>query len=340
MQNQWNFRDEILRAAHRWPIILLFFLAGCLIGFGISCILPHYYRAEANIHVSYNADSIFRNPDDYKNWYMEQLNVIVQSDEIIKKTLERLKAEDPYWQNVSSDELAKRMHVYWRNVGNWRLVAEQRQPARAEALVQAWKTVTLEEVSLALKNALIAQQINDRFIASSRAKVETALNLTKLTQVKNALSAWRSTTQQNDPSQPIDALEHWRVLSLVTQVADLDSCETGSGLMEQMPPQGSPLAQYQEWIDRAVVYIDAKLPIVQKQLDDLTSQTDASYQEWLDQNHIARGLTMYLTVESLDESTPSAKPVRRDSMAALVGGILGLIVYCFIWLALPALKDR
>lgn len=337
MNNQWNFRDEILRAAHRWPLVLLFFLAGSLIGFAASYALPHTYRAEANIHVSYNADSIFRNPDDYKNWNMEQLDVIVQSDEVLKKTLQRLAAEDDYWQDISSQELAQHVQVYWRNVGIWRLVAEERQPDRAQELAQTWKSVALEEISSALDNALIAQQIYDRFIAFTRVKVDSSLRVTELTQIKNNLIDWRTSNQKSDPNLPLDRLERWQLLAWVARIADLS--DAGITLMKQMPVDESPLSAYQMWVDQALVLIESELPIVQIQLEDLTLQADAAYQEWLDQNHIARGLSMYLTVESIEESAASAKPVRRESTAALVGGCLGLLLYCFIWLALPAMKE-
>ncbi len=338
MHNQWNLREEILRAAHRWPLIFLFFLVGSLVGFGVSYALPHNYRAEVNLHVSYNADAIFRNPDDYKNWNMEQLNVIVMSDEILQKTLARLAAVDPYWKDISSQELASRVRVYWRNVGVWRLVAEDRQPVRAEALAQIWKAVTLEEISIALKNALIAQQIYDHFIASTRAQIDASLRATELSQVANALTTWRASTLQADPNQPLDSAAHWRILSLVSQVARMNAA--GDALMAQIPPEGSLLLEYQAWVDQTLVAIDAELPIVQKQLADLTPQTEAYYAEWGNQNHIAYGLSMYLTVEDIENSEVIVKQVRLDSTAALVGGCLGLVVWCLIWFALPAIKER
>lgn len=338
MQNQWNVREEILRAAHRWPFILIFFFVGSLIGFGICYTLPHYYRAEVNLHVSYNADAIFRNPDDYKNWNMEQLNVIVLSDNVLQKTLARLAADDPYWKDVSAEQLSQRLQVHWRSVGIWRLVAEDRQPERAVMLTQVWKTVALEEISTALENATLAQKFNDQFIATARAKVDASLRASALSQVAEALSAWRESNAQADPNQVLDNSSRWRILSLVAQVANNN--EAGDALMAQIPAEGSSLAEYQVWVDSALVYIEAELPIVQKQLADLTPQAEEFYAQWGEKNHIAYGLSMYLTVEDVDNAEPIAKPVRADSLAALVGGCLGLVVWCFFWLALPAIKER
>lgn len=338
MHNQWNVREEILNAAHRWPFIFLFFIIGSLIGFGVSYILPHFYRAEVTLHVSYNADSIFRNPDDYKNWNMEQLDVIILSENILQKTLARLTADDPYWQDISTEQLAQRLQVHWRSVGVWRLVAEDRQPERAVALAQAWKAVTLEEIAVALENAHLAQQVNDQFMATARARVDASLRASSLSQVAQALSAWRDANAQADPNQPPDNASRWRILSLVALVASDN--EAGETLLAQMPVEGSTNEEYLVWIENVLAYIDAELPLIEKQLTDLTTQAETYYTQWMEINHIAYGLSMYLTVEQAGADKPIAKAVRLDSTAALVGGALGLIVWCFIWLALPVIKER
>ncbi|MBN1537117.1 MAG: hypothetical protein JW908_10335 [Anaerolineales bacterium] len=338
MHNQWNVREEILLATHRWPLILLFILVGSLIGLIISCLLPHYYRAETNLHVSYNADAIFRNPDDYKNWNMEQLNVIVLSDNTLRNTLERLAAADPYWGDITTEQLTPRLQVHWRSVGIWRLVAEDHQPDRAEALAQAWKAAVLEEITIALENARLAQQYNDQFFATARAKVDASLRASTLSEAATALSGWRQSTAQSDPDQVLDNTNRWRLLSLVAQVAD--SNEAGQLLMNQMPAEGDSIAMYHTWVDNALVYIDTELPIVEKHLADLAPQAEMYYVKWGEKNHIAYGLSMYLTVEDVEQVKPVAKAVRLDSIAALVGGCLGLIVWCFIWLMRPAIKEN
>lgn len=338
MQNEWNVREEILRAAHRWHLIILFILGGSIIGFGISRILPHHYRAEVNLHVSYNADSIFRNPDDYKNWNMEQLNVIVLSDNVLQKTLAQLSSEDSYWQSVTQEQLAQQLQVHWRSVGIWRLVAEDNKPERAIALALAWKAAILDEINLALENALQAQQFNDLFIATARARVDASLRASTLSQVALGLSDWTEANAKTDLNQAVDNSSRWRLLSLIAQVASDD--EAGEMLLTQMPAEGSPLSEYQAWIEKALAYIEAELPIAQKQLADLSSQADSYYAQWGVKNHYAYGLSMYLTVEETGDPNIIAIAVRLDSTAALVGAALGLIVWCFIWLALPIIKEN
>lgn len=269
---------------------------------------------------------------------MEQLNVIVLSENVLKKTQARLVEEDPYWKDFSTTEIANRLQVHWRSVGLWRLVAEDSQPARAIALALAWKEAALEEISDALDNALLAQKYNDLFIATARAKVDASLRATALTQTGAALRAWRASTAQSDPSQPLDNMSRWRVLSLVAQAAGANV--TGEILLKQMPAEGSPLSAYQTWVDQTLTAIEAESPIVQQQLDDLTAQAEENYTHWAEKNHIAYGLSMSLTVDDVNQAEPAAKPVRLDSTAALVGGCLGLVIWGFVWIALPALKER
>ena len=90
MLTESTLRDEILHRAHFWPLPFLVFLAGCLLGWGAALLWPSPYRAETTLHVSYNADSIFRNPDDYKNWQMEELNTLVLAKGTLQETLARL----------------------------------------------------------------------------------------------------------------------------------------------------------------------------------------------------------------------------------------------------------
>jgi len=223
-------------------------------------------------------------------------------------------------------------------VGVWRLLAEDRQPERAVALAQTWKVVVLEELAAALENAAQAQNFNDQFIAITRARVDASLRASTLSQVAQALSDWLDANSQAAPDQIPDEASRWRVLSLVAQVASDN--EAGKMLLTQMPTAGSPFAEYRNWVNHCLVYIDAELPIVQKQLSDLTTQAELNYSQWGDKNHLAYGLSMYLTVEEADTNIPNAKPVRLDSMAALIGGALGLILWCFIWLGLPIIKER
>jgi uncharacterized protein involved in exopolysaccharide biosynthesis len=53
--NIWNFRDEILAAAHRWYWVVASFLLGALLGWLVSFVWPAPYRATLNLYVGLNA---------------------------------------------------------------------------------------------------------------------------------------------------------------------------------------------------------------------------------------------------------------------------------------------
>src|SRR5512137_1897129 len=94
MINEWSLRDEILTISHRWPLIVLFCLAGSLIGFALSYVWPSPHRATKELYVGLNIDQAledqnaadhakikFYNADDYKNWQMSSLNTLIFADD-------------------------------------------------------------------------------------------------------------------------------------------------------------------------------------------------------------------------------------------------------------------
>lgn len=149
---EWVLRDEIYKAAHRWPFIVLFILAGSLLGWGITYLLPSTYQASEEVSVELNAyrapedryaaeyaDTEFRNLDDYKHWQMSQLEVLVRSDAYLQETLNRLRKADSAWHAVEAPELRNMLKAYWRNAGRWRLTAENQDAGLARQAVQIWK---------------------------------------------------------------------------------------------------------------------------------------------------------------------------------------------------------
>ena len=117
---EWVLRDEILAAFHRWPVIVIFALAGASIALIAAYFWPAPYRANVEISVELNPYRIlddqylpaftnaeFRNVDDYKHWQMLQLSIIVNSDPYLSETLDRLRKDDPYWESINQENKIK-----------------------------------------------------------------------------------------------------------------------------------------------------------------------------------------------------------------------------------------
>jgi hypothetical protein len=339
MNNEFSLRDEILRIGNRWPYPLLAFILGSLIGLGLSLLLPIQYRAESRIGVSYNADVIFRNPDDFKNAEMESLNTIVLSESVVNQTLSLLHELDPYWNRFSIADLTPRMRVYWRNTGTWRLVAKAGDPSHATQLVQTWKQVVIDTVNQAIQSGTAMANLNQQIKSVVEQQVATKMRLTELTQVKSALGAWRSAASTQDGNQSLDIYQSWYLRTLVARVVLFDAA--GRELLGATPKPSASILEYLPWVDRAIIILDEQLASIQNQTPFLDSMLAEYTAQWNQTYAKSLGLSSYLGVESIpDLQSKIAQPIRTHPLTALVGGAMGILIWVLSWLALPFLREK
>ncbi len=338
MSNSWNLRAEILEISHRWPLPFLAFLIGSLLGIGISFLLPSPYRAESDLYVAYNADAVYRNPDDYKNWQLGELEAFTLSEHILAETLYRLKAQDSYWENTTTEALRTTLYAYWRNAGKWRLVAENSDPRHTTQLVRTWREVIIDEVTEATSQAAVMLDLNNQIQSVLNSKVAVDMQLSQLTQMKGALQTWVNKTEGQNVQQPLETLERWHLQTVATRVAAYNPVVLP--LLEQTPPSDAPAQDYLPWVERFIEVVDDDLAIVQEQSTALTNQHDQLTRLWEQASDESHGLTAFLVVEPLSESDLVAKPVRLTSQMALVGGLLGVLIWGLYWLGRPIIRSR
>ncbi len=333
MVNEWNIRLEVLNATHRWHIIMLFILAGSLIGAAIAFLLPTPYRAETSLQVAYNADIHLRNPDDYKNWQMEQLNLLILSPQVLQETLTRLKSQDDNWANSSTDSLARRLHVYWRNAGEWRLVAEANSADQAQELVKTWEQVILEQIELATGHASATLEISAQVDNLANKLVEMRQRRLELEQIRQSLRDWIEAVDAVSSNQPLDSQQRWRLLAQVATAARWNP--EGVALLQAAPPADAPASDYLPWLEKTITFIEQELDILEAQIAQMSKEYDELYARWYQERDASRGLTAYLVVTPLGERHAQVQAVRPIGMMAFVGGLLGLLVWALIWLARP-----
>ncbi len=338
MLMQRALRDEILQRSHFWPLPLVIFLAGCLIGWGMAALWPSPYRAETTLHVSYNGDTIFRNPDDFKNWQMEELNTLVLAKNTLQDTLSLLRGKDPYWGDVNARQLESMLSVYWRNTGKWRLVAQAPRPNLATELAAAWGEVVVEKIQSAVGHANALLELDKKIKAVTQAQVDANLRLVELTQVKLALQSWHETASGQNLAASPDNLERWRLQGLVARLAFYDPA--GQALFEQTPSANAPLSDYLPWVDQALASVDDHLTAVQQQVAVLASQPADLAQRWNTEYQDSQGVTANLLVEPIPAENDAPHQVRPTQTAALVGGLLSLLAWSLVWLVRPLLKAR
>ncbi len=338
LMSEWNPQDSLLAVTHRWPWILASLLVGGLLGALVALLWPSPFRASTEIFVGLNpyraledryvaafAQTEFRNVDDYKYWQMQQLNGLAFSDQYLQPTLSMLRQEDDFWQEIEIDELRDMLAVYWRNAGEWRLVAESSNPNHATQAVQAWKAVILEKAGSAISSSkeLFRLELELRSITDLQLESRTRINV--LEQVGEALQTLKNDLSHIDSSRPLGDLERWYLWSLAAQVAGNDT--NWRTLLEGVPPQQSNIGDYLTWIDSLINAVEVESDSVSIRLKALEGERTKLFEQWKRTLQEGQGLAATLQVESPSDSDPEINKVRPTALAMLIGGALGFLVF-------------
>ena len=331
-------RDEIFAAAHRWPIIVASFLVGSLIGILVSLVWPSPFRATLELAVGLNpyrvtddnyisefAEVPFRNADDYKYWQMQQLNALVFSDDYLDETLARLREMDTYWREVSVEELREIFQVYWRNAGVWRLAAEVSKSPYAEQAVEIWRDVILEKTKASIDYAreIFLLELQLQVIRESLLKVQNRLE--KLSEVEEALSQLHGELESSNNSDMLNPSERWRLLSLVSQAAGMNL--GWQSFLDSFPASNANVEDYLSWVEEIVIAIGVESETLSNQVESLDRENEVVLAEWEHAVQDGDGLAATLAVEQITGLDTSVRQLRPTNIAALVGGLLGLLVW-------------
>lgn len=338
MINEWTLREQVLEISHRWPIPVLAFLVGCLLGWGISYLLPAPYRADTDLSVAYNADAIYRNPDDYKNWQLGQLDALAISPEVLQETLNRLQAGDPSWKQITLPEFQVMATVSYRNTGIWHLQVTSPKPEHATQAVQTWQDVILEQFNQASTKATEMLALDRQLIPLNDTLVRARWRSAELASVKNGLQTWRGGLAQAASGQPLDEAQRWKAMTLAATAAQLN--QAWKELLDQFPTSSAPAQDYQPWVERVLTALDAEVQVMQDQINTLEPQR-ARVQVQRDQAFQAsHGLTAYISLRKASSANQKASAERSSSLMALAGGLLGFLVWALVWLGRATWKAR
>jgi hypothetical protein len=331
MNYAWDIRAEILSASHRWPQVFLAVLLGSLLGWLASYLLPVTYHAEAELYVAYNGDFYFRNPDDYKNWQLGELEMYIYSDDVLQETLVRLQDRGPYWQGKELQDIRPLLDSYWRNAGKWRLVVETDDPERAAELATIWRNVIIDKTGQAMQQSRRVIELEGQIRAL--AQIEAGLNQRRaiLQHTWNALSQWRQNSLDN-PS-PVTVLDRWRLLSLAANSSAPP--ELTNAFFHQFPSATAEAGVYQAWVAQAASILETELASVTIQLQELERQRQVFTTEWQKASLASYNLTAYLTIQRIRDVKPLGEPLRYPSQLAVVGALLGALAWGLFWLARP-----
>jgi len=350
MSNEWSFRDEILLATHKWPWLALFCLVGCLVGWGISFVWPTPHRATTELYVGLNtyrssedlnateyAGIELVNANDYKNWQMASLNSMTTMDEVIQETLQRLRQLDPYWQTVSPAELAKSLHVYWRNAGKWRLAAENKNPQQAVQAVTTWQDVVLEQVHTAVNESQHAMVLVFQLKSLALAQSYLIVNVETLQQTLSVLLEWQTDLSAVSPDLPLDSAERWQLWQAIAQ-NNPDPVWTLA--LADFPAPQAARTEYAAWIEKTLPLLKEIMHSRENQIEALDAQQSEVKSQFKAASQISRGLSATLDVEKISGARTEQSVVRPTGMLVLVGSLIGLVVWLIQWLAGISLRGH
>jgi hypothetical protein len=333
MSNQWSLREEILTLSHRWPVIILFCLAGAALGWGASRLWPSPHEATAELYVAINVYRAlddrnvpikFNYADDYKNWQMANLNTMIYMDPVTQETLDRLRQQDPYWNNVTRDDLVSMLHVYWRNAGKWRLVADNSRPKYASQAVQAWRDVILEQLSTAIQASQKTMEIDNRLrsVADNQARVISGT--VGLQQTSAVFKVSRQALAQQPPAQAVDEAERQKML-LTLQNAGARAVI--ASLSADFPPAGSSNALVVSWLDSAIPSLDSAIQAWQARGEQYDQEQAQLSQDYAAASKTSLGFSANLQVEPVSVGPPALSSSRPTPTLVLVGAAIGLLAW-------------
>lgn len=350
MAEEWSLRDEIFYTAHRWPVFMLFCLGGVLISWLLALTIPTPYRATKELYVGLNIyqasqDSNaaqfsgiqFYNADDYKNWQMANLNSLVYIDPIIDQTLHSLQTTDPYWNTIGRPELKDMLHVYWRNAGKWRLVAEHPQSERARQAVLLWETAVIEQVSHAIDQSqqVMALHIQMQALADQQAIVKRQISTVQ--QLQQEIGSSQAALSAYAPDQSLSSEARWEIWKRVSQAA------TGPEwlpVLEAFPVENSGAQLYTSWLGQIAQVTQVQSDTLQRQATELELAYGQLTAQYAQASQQSLGLSPNLKVDPITEEPPQMSQVRPLGLLLLIGASLGSMTWLLYNLVRISQKSR
>jgi len=346
---EWSLRNEIYSALHRWPLIMLYGLAGCLLGLILSLVLPTPWRVTAEIYVgfepyrwsedenvvAYALGTRFNYADDYKNWQMANLNALVSMDDVRLKTLERLRESDSYWSDVNRRQLGEMLQVYWRNPGRWRLVAEHTDPKLAQAAASAWQEIVYEIVQASVVYAQDTFRLDIQLKAIQKEQLELSTRQAELETILAGLNSIKMTLAELPDSQALDELTRWQVWSWAAHSAPYNP--VWAALLEGLPTADAQPGAYLTWLDKVQLTVEQEIQTTQARQDTLTAQKEQSVAAYALASQASRGLSANLQLEKFSDN-PAPQAVRPVARLSLIGTFFGIFAWLALWTARLTLR--
>jgi len=338
MNKEWSLQEYTLNLMHRWYFIAGCFLVGALLGWLASLLWPPLYRAHMDLYLGINAyrgarDRYIVNVaqdelsslDDYKNWQMEQVNTLAFDDKFLTETLERLRSQNAYWDQKTTEDLYFNLHGSWRNAGRWHLTAEFSEAEASQEAVETWGGVIDEHLSEAISHARQVVVLDTSMVALADQLTDLQVRQQALTQVQIDLAEARRDLESGAANEPWGSYSQWHLLSQATLAADWNPGWVD--LLEDYPAPEALSNEYLVWVERAISLVDADLAALPAQIATMEEQYNTMAEQYAEEVAQSMALSAAIDIELPAGIRSQVELVRPSSTLMLVGGLLGVLAY-------------
>jgi hypothetical protein len=338
----------LYKAFHQWPVFLVCCLLGALLGWGASRIYPPIFRTRALVYVSLNpyriySDSQFlalvypqyTNIDDYKNWQMSQLSSALLTDTIIQETLNDLRQEDSYWNDISLASLRHMLRAEWRTAGTWTLLADNKSAKRSNQAVRAWSRNAVSGVKQAIFASEQLIQVDSalqKFIAE---QTDNTQKQEEYQATQQLLQDWLQSASKLPQDQPLEAAERSKILYLAGRISQF--APSWLELLAASPVVDALPADYVGWVNQLLVAIENELPILAQQGESLEQQRGQVAETYNQLQEASLGLSSNLVIKSVEKTPPEV--IRPTTLMVLIGTITGFLVWVY-WIFVYITRQR
>lgn len=336
MTSTWKLSDAFYLVFHRWPLVVLFLLAGGLVGWGIGYLTPARYRAETQVYVAFNAyrakdDSQFlalarpkyTNIDDYKNWQMAQLDAFLSLDGVLQPVLDSLRQQDTFWQAVTVEQLREMLSSEWRNPGSWSLVAEVRQAKLAEQAAHTWSEIAVELIQESASASYQAILLDEQIAAFSTEQARVESSKQELLAIQVALQDWLQQAENLEQEQPLPSDARLLLVDLAAQAV---SSRPGiAQSIESLPDAQAPARQAVAWVEEFMAIMQSNINLLADTSARLDLQRETLADEYAQVYPMSRGLSANLEIQQVQDHT--AQQIQSNALLALVGSAIGLCAW-------------
>jgi hypothetical protein len=157
------------------------------------------------------------------------------------------------------------------------------------------------------------------------ALLEAQTRLEQLAEMKVALVQWQEQVKGTSGAAALDPLERWWLMSLVSQAVGLNL--GWQSLLDSIPPPEAVEEEYIPWVEQVIITIEVESEAIATQIKELDRQSEILQSEWQLALQDSDGLAATLMVEQLSDMGPGLRQSRSIFSAALVGGMLGILLW-------------